>query len=44
MTGRLTVDLNALAQNYRTLAALDQGPCSAVIKADAYGLGMSPVA
>ncbi len=44
MTGRLTVDLNALAQNYRTLAALDQGPCSAVIKADAYGLGMPPVA
>ncbi len=44
-TGRLTVDLAALVENWRRLAAL--GPdaeCSAVVKADAYGLGLSPVA
>ncbi len=42
--GRLTVDLGALVENWRTLAALS-APArpGAVVKADAYGLGMPPV-
>jgi alanine racemase len=44
-TGRLTVDLDALARNYRRLAAAAAPEaCAAVIKADAYGLGLTPVA
>ena len=44
-TGRLTVDLDALARNYRTLvAAAAPAECGAVVKADAYGLGMRQVA
>ncbi|MEX0590568.1 MAG: alanine racemase, partial [Xanthobacteraceae bacterium] len=43
--GVLTIDLGALAANYR---ALKKGAvparCAAVIKADGYGLGMKPVA
>ena len=41
----LTIDLNALSENYRTLAE-HAGPaeCGAVVKADAYGLGMAEVA
>ena len=42
----LTVDLDAIADNYRILAG--QGAagvgCAAVVKADAYGLGMAQVA
>ena len=39
--GRLTVDLAALASNWRRLAALAPGAeCGAVIKADAYGTGI----
>ena len=39
--GRLTVDLSALAANWRRLAALAPGAeCGAVIKADAYGTGI----
>jgi alanine racemase len=37
----LTIDLGALARNYRTLVAM--GPkteCAAVVKADAYGIGI----
>jgi len=44
--GLLTVDLDAIATNYRTLAAR-LGPatqCGGVVKADAYGLGLAPVA
>ncbi len=38
----LTIDLSALADNYRTLAGLcAPGRCAAVVKADAYGLGLS---
>jgi alanine racemase len=38
---RLTVDLGALAANWRRLAALAPGAeCAAVIKADAYGCGI----
>jgi alanine racemase len=44
-TGVLTVDLSALADNWRMLARLAAGAeCGAVVKADAYGLGLAPVA
>jgi alanine racemase len=37
----LTIDLGALAANYRALAAMGAGvPTAAVVKADAYGLGI----
>lgn len=42
--GLLTIDLSALAANWRRLQA--QAPmaeCGAVVKADAYGIGMAPV-
>ena len=41
----LTIDLGALKRNYRLLASR-AGPaeCAAVVKADAYGLGIGPVA
>lgn len=43
--GVLTVDLDALARNYRTLRdAAPQSACGAVVKANAYGLGVAPVA
>lgn len=43
--GVLTVDLDALARNYRTLReAAPQATCGAVVKANAYGLGVGPVA
>lgn len=42
--GLLTVDLNALAQNYQTLVqSAAPGNCGAVVKADAYGLGIERV-
>lgn len=41
----LTVDLGAVRANYRQLRALGGGAgCAAVLKADAYGLGMARVA
>ncbi len=41
----LTIDLDAIAANYRRLAALaSPAECAAVVKADAYGLGMEQVA
>lgn len=40
----LTVDLGALASNYRLLRDSAGGECGAVVKADAYGIGMGPVA
>ena len=41
----LTVDLDAVAANYRTVRAAAPGAeAAAVVKADAYGLGMLPVA
>ncbi len=41
----LEIDLDALAENYRALAARAQGAeCAAVVKADAYGLGIAPAA
>lgn len=40
----LTVDLGAIRDNYRLLAGKTRGACAAVMKADAYGLGMEQVA
>lgn len=43
-TALLTIDLDAIAANYRLLRErLGAVPCAAVIKADAYGLGLRPV-
>jgi alanine racemase len=39
----LTIDLDAVAANWRALAALSKGETGAVIKADAYGLGAARV-
>jgi alanine racemase len=44
-SGRVEIDLAALAGNYAMLArAVSPGACAAVVKADAYGLGVAPVA
>ncbi|WP_306132397.1 alanine racemase [Roseivivax marinus] len=40
----LTIDLDALASNWRTLARQMAGETGAVVKADAYGLGAAQVA
>jgi alanine racemase len=43
--GRLTIDLGALAANYRLLKSrAAPGECAVAVKADAYGLGMAQVA
>ncbi len=43
--GTLTVDLDAIATNFRTLQAhVGSAICGAVVKADAYGLGVARVA
>jgi alanine racemase len=43
--GRAEIDLAALARNYLTLAqAAAPGACAAVVKADAYGLGVARIA
>jgi alanine racemase len=39
--GHLTIDLAALQNNYRYLAAAAPGGCAAVVKADAYGIGVA---
>ncbi len=39
----LTVDLDAIAANWRSLAQRHAGPTAAVVKADAYGLGAARV-
>ena len=42
--GRLTIDLGALVRNYRTLSTrAGAAECAAVVKADAYGLGVARV-
>ncbi|HTN40402.1 MAG TPA: alanine racemase, partial [Asticcacaulis sp.] len=42
--GYLTIDLNALTENYRQLSArAENAVTGAVVKADAYGLGVIPV-
>ncbi len=43
--GLLTIDLAALTANYRDLAARAKpAECAAVVKADAYGIGLEPAA
>jgi alanine racemase len=43
--GRLTIDLGALADNWRTLARrASPGRCAAVVKANAYGIGLAEAA
>ena len=43
--GRLTIDLGAFAENWRTLARrAAPGRCAAVIKANAYGIGVAEAA
>jgi alanine racemase len=41
---RLTIDLGALVANWRALGARVAGETSAVVKADAYGIGIEPAA
>ncbi|KAA9005603.1 alanine racemase [Histidinibacterium aquaticum] len=43
-TGRLTIDLAALAANWTALDAMTGCETAAVVKADGYGLGIGPVA
>ena len=44
-SSRLSIDLDAVRSNYRTIAArVAPARCGAVVKADAYGLGVAPVA
>ncbi|WP_416916152.1 MAG: alanine racemase [Roseicyclus sp.] len=43
-TGILTIDLDALAANWRDLARLSQGEAGAVVKANGYGCGAAEVA
>lgn len=43
-TGTLTIDLDALVTNWRSLAALSSAETGAVVKADGYGLGAARVA
>lgn len=42
-SGTLTIDLDALVQNWRALDAKSRGETGAVVKANAYGLGLAPV-
>jgi alanine racemase len=44
MTLTLTIDRDAVAANWRLLAATHGGPTAAVVKADAYGLGIAAIA
>ena len=43
-TAKLTIDLNAMTANWQALAALGKAETAAVVKANAYGLGMERVA
>ena len=44
-TALLTIDLNAIGENYARLKALAKGAeCAAVVKANAYGLGATQIA
>jgi len=41
--GRLTIDLNALVSNWKYLSSLaGKAECAAVVKANAYGIGIEP--
>src|ERR1700689_5886020 len=42
--GTLIIELNAIEENFRTLTRLlPASECAAVVKANAYGLGLEPV-
>jgi alanine racemase len=43
-TATLTIDLNALVANWRDLNSFSRAETAAVVKANAYGLGVAPVA
>ncbi|MBP1805918.1 alanine racemase [Rubellimicrobium aerolatum] len=43
-TGRLSIDLSAIVSNWKALASLARTEAAPVVKADAYGLGVGPVA
>lgn len=43
-TGRLHIDLAAIVSNWQALASLARTEAAPVVKADAYGLGLAPVA
>ena len=43
-TGRLSIDLSAVVANWRALSSLARAEAAPVVKADAYGLGLAPVA
>ncbi|WP_137700218.1 alanine racemase [Marimonas lutisalis] len=43
-TGKLTIDLDALTTNWRSLAGMSAGETGAVVKANGYGLGIERVA
>ncbi|MDT8328737.1 MAG: alanine racemase, partial [Roseovarius sp.] len=43
-TAILTIDLDAIVANWRALDAMTEGETAAVVKADAYGLGLTRVA
>ncbi|MEP2642096.1 alanine racemase [Roseobacter sp.] len=43
-TATLSIDLSALVENWRGLSAASASHPAAVVKADAYGLGLAPVA
>lgn len=43
-SGHLTIDLGALAANWQALNAMTACETAAVVKADAYGLGVAPAA
>jgi alanine racemase len=43
-TGRLSIDLSAIVANWQALSALARVEAAPVVKADAYGLGVAPVA
>ncbi|MEM9636519.1 MAG: alanine racemase [Pseudomonadota bacterium] len=43
-TAILSIDMSALVENWRSLGAIAQSEPAAVVKADAYGLGLQPIA
>lgn len=43
-TGRLSIDLSAIVANWQALSSLARAEAAPVVKADAYGLGVAPVA
>lgn len=44
VSAEITIDLSVLVANYRKIAATTDAPTAAVVKADAYGMGLSEIA